>query len=108
MKNISLLVVPHFHGKFIEDPDGFLFGLDILYWYYDYTSSERKLKLFLSTLKNSSLCWFMSLGVETVWTWDQMKQLFLGKYQEYYRTKGKREELFKIVKNDYESLEYFV
>ena len=50
----------------------------------------------------------MSLVGETIATWDQMKHVFLGKYQEYCRTKDKREELFKMVQKDDESLEDFV
>ena len=50
----------------------------------------------------------MILGGETVTTWDQMKQVFLEKYQEYCNTKDKREELFKMVQKDEESLEYFI
>ena len=37
-----------------------------------------------------------------------MKQVFLDKYQEYCNTKDKREELFKMVQRDEESLEDFV
>ena len=37
-----------------------------------------------------------------------MKHVFLKKYQEYCNTKDKREELFKMVQRDDESLEYFV
>ena len=79
MKNISPLVLPHFHGKAIEDPDEFLFEFDILCRIYDYTSSEQKLKLFPATLKDNTMRWFMSLGDENVTTWEQMKQVFLGK-----------------------------
>ena len=50
----------------------------------------------------------MSLGGETVTMWDQMKQVFLEKYQEYNNTKDKIEELFKMVQKDEESLEDFV
>ena len=50
----------------------------------------------------------MCLGSENVGTWHHMKQVFLGKYQEYYRTKDKREELFNIVQKDNEILEDFV
>ena len=50
----------------------------------------------------------MSLGGETITTWDQMKQVFLAKYQDYCRTKDKREELFKIMQKDDEILEDFV
>ena len=37
-----------------------------------------------------------------------MKQVFLEKYQEYFNTKDKREELFKMVQKEDESLEDFV
>ena len=37
-----------------------------------------------------------------------MKHVFLEKYQEYYNTKDKIEELFKMVQKDEENLEYFV
>ena len=50
----------------------------------------------------------MSLGGEIVTMWDQMKQVFLVKYQEYCRRKDKREELFKMVQHDDESLDDFV
>ena len=50
----------------------------------------------------------MSLGGGTVINWDRMKHVFLEKYQEYCNTKDKREELFKMVQRDDESLEYFV
>ena len=50
----------------------------------------------------------MSLGGETITTWDQMKQVFLAKYQDYCRTKDKREELFKMMQKDDEILEEFV
>ena len=92
MKNISPSVLPHFHEKSIEDPDEFLFEFNILYRSYAYKFNEKKLKLFPTTLKDNYLRWFMSLGGETVATWDQMKLVFLGKYQEYFRMKDKREE----------------
>ena len=50
----------------------------------------------------------MSLGGETVTTWEQMKHVFLRQYQEYCRTKDKREELFKMVQKDDDILEDFV
>ena len=49
-------MLPHFHGKSIEDPNEFLFEFDILCKSYDYTSSKKKQKLFPSTLKDNSLC----------------------------------------------------
>ena len=73
MKNISPLVLPHFYGKATEHPDEFIFEFDILCHSYDYTTNEQKLKLFLATLEDNALCWFMSLGGGTVTTWDWMK-----------------------------------
>ena len=107
MKNISPLVFPRFYGKEAEDLDEFLFEFDILCHSYDYTSSEKNLKLFPVTLKDNALRWFMILGGGTVTTWEQMKQVFLEKYHEYCNTKDKREELFKMVQRDEESLEDF-
>ena len=108
MKNISPLVLPRFYGKATEDPDEFIFEFDILCRSYDYTSNVQELKLFPTTLNDNALRWFMSLGEGTVTTWDRMKQVFLEKYQEYCNTKDKREELFKMVQKDDESLEDFV
>ena len=105
MKNISPSILPNFHGKSTKDPDEFLFEFDILYRSYDYISSEQKLKLFHATLKGNALRWFRSLGGETVTTWDQIKQVYLAKYQYYSR---KRDELCKMVQKDDEILEEFV
>ena len=105
---MSPSVLPRFHGKATEDPNEFLFKFEILCRSYDYTSSKQKLKIFTASLKDNALHWFMILGGETITTWDQMKQVFLEKYQEYCNTKDKREELFNIIQKDEESLEYFV
>ena len=82
MKNISPSVLPRFHGKATKDLDEFLFEFDILFHSYDYTSSEQKLKLFPTILKDNALRWFMSLGGENVTMRDQMKQVFLENYQD--------------------------
>ena len=108
MKNISPSVLPHFYGKVVEDLDEFVFEFDILCHSYDYTTNAQKLKHFLATLKDNALRWFMSLGGVTVINWDWMKHAFLENYQEYCNTKDKREELFKMVQRDDESLKYFV
>ena len=62
MKNISPSVLPCFHKKAVEDLDEFLFKFDILCRSYDYTSNEQKLNIFLATLKDNALRWFMILG----------------------------------------------
>jgi hypothetical protein len=73
MKAIPLQNLPTFHGLISEDPDAFLFEFDVLCRLYDYTSEPKKLKLFPSTLKGATLCWFMGLGVGTINSWDGMK-----------------------------------
>jgi hypothetical protein len=108
MKKIPLSALPNFHGLSSEDPDEFLFEFDILCRSYDYVSNAQKLKLFPATLKGNALRWFMSLGGHVITTWDQMKQKFLNKYQDYYRTREKREELFKMMQKEDENLEDFV
>ena len=56
MKNISPSALPHFHGLTTEDPDTFLFDFFVLCQTYDYAEDEKKLKLFPSTLKDTTLC----------------------------------------------------
>ena len=70
--------------------------------------NAQKLKLFPTTLKINELRWFMSLGGHVITTWEQMKQNFLTKYQDYYWMREKMEELFKMVQNEEENLEDFV
>lgn len=80
MKAIPLQNIPTFHGLTSEDPDSFLFEFDVLCQGYDYTIDPQKLKMFPSTLKEATLCWFMGQGGGTINDWDQMKTVFLKKY----------------------------
>ena len=61
MKSIPLHNIPTFHGLTTEYPNAFLFEFDVLCRGYDYTTDPQKLKLFPSTLKGTTLCWFMGL-----------------------------------------------
>ena len=96
MKNIPPSALPYFHGMSTEDPDSFLFEFDILCRSYNYVNDAQKLKLFPTTLKDSSLRWFMGLGEHTISSWNDMKTTFLRKYQEYCRSKDTRNDIFKM------------
>jgi hypothetical protein len=108
MKEIPLQNLPTFHGLISEDPDAFLFEFDVLCRGYDYTYEPQKLKLFPSTLKGATLRWFMGLGGGTINSWDQMKQTFLLKYQDYCRTRDLKDEIFQMTAKENESLEEHV
>ena len=79
MKNIPMASLPLFYGKSSEDPDSFLFEFDILCRSYNYYEDAHKLKLFPTILKDVALRWFMSLGEHTIYSWDDMKYVFLKK-----------------------------
>jgi hypothetical protein len=87
MKNIPPSALPNFRGLPSEDPDTFLFEFDILCRSYVYYSDAHKLKLFPATLKEAALRWFMGLGGNSIKTWDEMKQRFLQKYQDYCKVR---------------------
>lgn len=108
MKNITPSTLPHFHGKVDEDPNSFLFELDILCRSYDYSTDAQKLKLFRATLKDLALHWFMGLGGDTINYQDQTKRVFLTKYQEYCKTREMQGGIFTIVKGDDETLEDYL
>lgn len=50
----------------------------------------------------------MSLGSQVITTWDQMKQKFLLKYQDYWWTREKKDELFNMAQKSDESLEDYI
>jgi hypothetical protein len=96
MKNIPLSTLTTFYGKRIEDPYTFLFEFDILCRSYNYLQDAQKLKLFHATLKESALRWFMGLGESSISSGEAMKDIFLKKYQDYYKSKDSRNGIFKI------------
>jgi hypothetical protein len=107
MKNIPLSSLPTFRGMSTEDPNLFLFEFDILCRSYNYLDDAQNLKLFLATMKDSTLIWFMSLGENTILSWDQMKDTFLRKYQDYYKDNAKN-DIFKMKQTEDESLEDYL
>ena len=108
MKAIPLQHIPTFHGLTSEDPDAFLFEFDVLCRGYDYTTDPYKLKLFPSTLKGVALRWFMGLGGGVINNWDQMKECFLKKYQDYCRYRELKDEIFQMTTRPNETLEEYV
>jgi len=108
MKAIPLQNIPTFHGLTSEDLDAFLFEFDVLCRGYDYTTNPQKLKLFPSTLKGVALRWFMGLGGGTINDWEQMKTYFLKKYQDYFRTRELKDEIFQMVAKPNKTLEEYV
>ena len=108
MKNINPLILPTFYGMSIEDPDAFLFEFDILCRSYNYVDDAQKLKLFPTTLKNAALRWFMGLGEYTIRSWDEMKNTFLKKYQDYCKFKDSKDDIFKMQQQEDKSLEEYL
>lgn len=108
MKNISPAFLPTFCGLSSEDPDQFIFEFKVLCQTYDYKNDNQKLKLFPSTLKDLAMRWFMGLLTGSITSWEEMETVFLNKYQSYCRVSDHKEELFKLRKNEDESLEDYL
>ena len=69
----------------------------------------HKLNLFLATLKELALWWFMGLGANVARRWDEMQTLFLEKYKEYYKENDSRgDDVFWMSQKEDETLEYYV
>ena len=108
MKKNSLSELLTFYGKINEDSDTFLFEFDILCRRYNYLQDAQKLKLFPSTLKDSTLIWFMGLGESSIRSWEGMKDIFLKKYQDYCKSKDSRNDIFKIQQLEDENLKDYM
>jgi hypothetical protein len=50
----------------------------------------------------------MALGGGTINSWDEMKQDFLKKYQDYYRTRDLKDKIFQMIAKENETLEEYV
>ena len=83
MHSIPPSALPKFHGLENEDPDTFLFEFEVLCRGYGYCTKAQRLQVFPLTLKKTALRWFMSLGGNYIQTWEDMKNVFLEKYQDY-------------------------
>lgn len=90
IKNIPHFVLPNVYEMSIEYLDSFMFEFDILYRTYGYIDDRRKLRLFPDTLKTKTLKWFMGLGEHTITSWDDMKKIFVKKYQAYCRPRDSK------------------
>ena len=100
-----------FHGLAHEDPRTSMrtyystvenFPLNVL------TNEQLRLRCFPYTLKEETLQWFMGLGGGTIASWDQMKEDSLTIYQDYFRSRDLREEIFKMMSKEDETLAKYV
>jgi hypothetical protein len=107
MKNTPLSSLPTFKGMSTEDPNLFLFEFDILCRIYNYSDDAQKIKLFPTTMKDLALRWFTILGENTILSWDQMKDTFLWKYQDYCKDNAKN-DIFKMQQTEDESPEDYL
>jgi len=101
MKNIRPYFLPNFYGLRSEDPETFLFEFEIICRSYGYLFKTQKLRLFLATLKDRALKWFMSLRTNSIRSWNDMQNIFIEKYK-YHDLK---EEIFRMNQKEDESLE---
>jgi len=108
MKNIPPSVLHNFYGMSTKDPDSFMFDFDILCRTYGYTNDTHKLCLFPATLKVAALKWFMGLGECTITSWDDIKKMFLKKYQTYCKPRDSKEDVFRMTQQEDESLEEYL
>ena len=98
-------MLPIFYGMASEDPDSFLFEFDIVCQTYGYTDDAHRLRLFPATLKASTLRWFIGLGEHAITDWDDMRRIFLKKYQPYCRSKDSKDDIFRMNQQEDENLE---
>jgi hypothetical protein len=50
----------------------------------------------------------MGLGGNNIGTWIEMKKQILGKYQDYYKDKECKKEIFRMSQKEDESLEDYI
>ena len=83
MQNIPPYFLPKFHRLRSEDPETFLFEGEIACRSYGYLLKTQKLRLFPTTLKDRALKLFMSLGTNSIISWNDMQKIFIEKYKDH-------------------------
>ena len=104
-KSIPPHVLPNFHDLENEDPYVFLFQFKVLCRGYGYCDNDQKLNVFPLTLKGIALQWFMNLGENCIQTWEDMKYVFLKRYQDYCKV---NEDIFEMKQGEEESMEEYM
>ena len=66
------------------------------------------MRLFPATLKYYALRWFMGLEDDSITTWEDMRRSILKKYNDYYRNRNEKEDIFTMKEREDENLEHFV
>jgi hypothetical protein len=69
MKNIPPSTLPNYNGLANENPNTFLFEVDVLCRSYNYVSDAQNLKLSPTTLRNATFHWFMGLSGNSIVKW---------------------------------------
>ena len=64
--------------------------------------------MFPATLKDGALKWFLGLGTHSIRTWEELKNGFLDKYKYYCMPHNLKDEVFKMMQKEDESLEDLV
>ena len=65
----------------LEDPENFLFEFEIVCRSYGYLLKTQKIRLFPEILKDRAFKWFMSLGTNSIRSWNDMQNIFLEKHK---------------------------
>ena len=62
----------------------------------------------MATLKDVALRWFMGLGEYSIRSWEQMKNYFLNKYQDYCQSRDAKNDIFKMQQMEDATLEDYL
>jgi len=65
-----------------EELGTFMFEFNVVCRTSDFSSDDENLNLFPSTLKDTSLLWFMGLHGNNITTWAEMQEALKNKYKD--------------------------
>ncbi|KAI3811236.1 hypothetical protein L1987_20955 [Smallanthus sonchifolius] len=89
-------VLPHFHGMVTEEPYTHLAEFAAICSTIgdeNFDQNEVKLRLFQFSLKDRAKQWFITLPANSIYTWDEMQQVFLDEYYSVAKTNDSRIEI---------------
>ncbi|XP_021991058.1 uncharacterized protein LOC110887797 [Helianthus annuus] len=92
----SLSILPKYHGQAHEEPYLHIVAYDARCNTIDgqgFSTDDVKLVLFQFTLEDKAQQWFHSLPSPSIFTWNEMQQLFLDEFYTPMRTNNARKDI---------------
>lgn len=103
LKALSYNMLPNFHGLPNEDPLTFIRDFYAIVEHFPLNGlneDQLRMRCFPYTMKDRAKAWLMSLPANSLTTWGEIYDKFMGKYYSYQKTTNLRQQISKFMQQE--------